>query len=172
MLTNYYFILGIPYTATIDEIRKAYRLKAKLIHPDINSGANAKQKFQLLSEAYQILIDVEKRNAYDYKWKTRYGDSFHNRYNTTQHTTGNNYYKAYTSQARYYNKSSQKIERSAIDMYLFYFLVLVGILSVVMGTAQLFYREWKGIDSLSGLVFGFWILYLLLTGWRYMAKDK
>lgn len=170
MLTNYYYILGIPYTATSDEIKKAFRLRAKIFHPDVNKSTNAKLKFQLLNEAYQILIDTEKRRIYDYKWKTRYGDSFHNRYNTTQHTEKTNYYRAYTNS--YYDKNKSKIERTSIDLVLFYFLIVVGILSVVMGITQLIYKEWKGIDSLSGLLLGLWILFLLLYGWKYIAKEK
>ena len=170
MFTNYYFVLGIPYTATSDEIKKAYRLKAKLFHPDINKNANAKINFQILNEAYQILIDTEKRKIYDYKWQTRYGNSFHNRYNSTQYAEKNNYYKAYTGSG--YTENEAKVERTFIDIFLFYFLILVGVFSVFMGITQLIYKEWKGIDSLSGLLFGLWILFLLLSGWRYIAKGK
>jgi len=170
MLNNYYYILGVPYTASSDEIRKAFRLRAKIFHPDVNKSTNAKVKFQLLNEAYQILIDTEKRRVYDYKWQTRYGASFHNRYNTTQHEEKTNYYRAYT--ASYYNKNEGKIERTFIDIILFYFLIVVGILSVIMGILQLIYKEWKGIDSISGLLFGLWILFLLIYGWRFISKEK
>jgi len=170
MLTNYYFVLGIPYTATEDEIKRAFRAKAKIFHPDINKNVNAKVNFQMLNEAYHILIDTEKRRAYDYKWQTRYGNSFHNRFNSTQHAEKTNYYKAYTGSP--FIKKDPKIERTSIDIFLFCFLILVGIASVFMGVTQLIYKEWKGVDSLSGLFFGLWILFLLLYGWRYIAKEK
>jgi len=163
-------VLGIPYTATSDEIKKAFRIKAKIFHPDINKNANAKINFQILNEAYQILIDTEKRRVYDYKWKTRYGASFHNRYNSTQYAEKTNYYKAYTG--THYYKKETKIERTFIDVFLFYFLIIVGVLSVFMGITHLIYKEWEGIDSLSGLLFGLWFLFLLLSGWRYIAKGK
>lgn len=170
MLDNYYIILGIPPTATTEEIKKAFRLKAKLFHPDVNKSNNAKLKFQILNEAYQILIDTEKRKAYDYKWKTRYGASFHNRHKQQESPhppPAGNYYRAYTS----YKKNEPKIERTSIDIFLFYFLIFVGVFSVIMGTLHLIYKEWEGVDSLSQLVVGLWLLYLLLSGWRYLSKD-
>ncbi|OQA01918.1 MAG: Chaperone protein DnaJ [Bacteroidetes bacterium ADurb.Bin408] len=170
MLDNYYIILGIPPTATTEEIKKAFRLKAKIFHPDVNKSFNAKLKFQLLNEAYQILSDTEKRKAYDYKWKTRYGASFHNRHKTPEYkqpSNNGNYYKAYTS----YKKYEAKIEKTFVDDFLFYFLIIIGVFSVIMGVLHLIYKEWRGIDSLSQLVLGLWLLYLLLSGWRYIAKD-
>jgi len=169
MLINYYYILGIPYTATSEEIKKAFRIKAKLCHPDVNKNINAKITFQIINEAYQILIDSEKRRVYDYKWKTRYGSSFHNRHQTTTNTDSTNYYKAYTSPV--YKRKEEKIERTSIDIFLFYFLILVGVLSVIMGITHLIYKEWEGIDSLSGLLLGLWLLYLLMSGWRYIVKE-
>lgn len=168
MFTNYYLILGIPYTSTSDDIKKAFRVKAKIFHPDVNKNADAKVKFQLLNEAYQILIDTEKRRIYDYKWKNRYGNSQHNRYNSTQYAEKTNYYRAYTN--TYYNKNEAKIERTFIDKYLFYFLIFVALLSIFLGVVHLIYKEWEGIDSLSGLLFGLWFLFLLLSGWKYIAK--
>ena len=144
-------------------------MKAKVFHPDINKNVNAKINFQILNEAYQVLIDPEKRRLYDYKWQTRYGASFHTRYNTAQQAEKTNYYKAYTGS---YYKKETKIERTSIDLLLFYFFILIGIFSVFMGVSSLIYKKWEGIDSLSGLLLGLWMLFLLLSGWRYMSKEK
>lgn len=63
---NYYERLGVAITATIDEIRKAYRRLAVQMHPDRNPhDAQATEKFQKITEAYSVLIDVEKRRVYD-----------------------------------------------------------------------------------------------------------
>lgn len=86
MSTNYYIILGVTRTATEEEIKKAYRSKAKLYHPDVNKSAKANELFQLINEAQDVLLDEQKRAMYDLKLK--YG------------TTSN----AYKERARQYEK--------------------------------------------------------------------
>lgn len=63
---DYYNILGIQKTADAAEIKKAYRKLARKYHPDVNPGDKAsEEKFKEISEAYEILSDVEKRKQYD-----------------------------------------------------------------------------------------------------------
>jgi molecular chaperone DnaJ len=64
---NYYDVLEISRTASDDEIRKAYKLKVRKYHPDLNPGdARAADQFKLVTEAYSVLSDKKKRAMYDY----------------------------------------------------------------------------------------------------------
>jgi curved DNA-binding protein len=63
---DYYSILGISKTASADEIKKSFRRLARQYHPDMNPGDKAAEaRFKEVSEAYEVLSDVDKRRQYD-----------------------------------------------------------------------------------------------------------
>ncbi len=55
-LSDYFHILGLPVNSSLEEIKKAYRQKARLYHPDINHSPDAKDLFISVTEAYEFLV--------------------------------------------------------------------------------------------------------------------
>jgi molecular chaperone DnaJ len=70
-MADFYQVLGVPRTASGDEVKKAYRKLAMQYHPDRNNGSpEAEEKFKEITEAYDVLRDPQKRSVYD-----RYGEA-------------------------------------------------------------------------------------------------
>lgn len=65
MAKEYYDILGVGEDASQDEIKKAYRKKAKKYHPDSNKDTADEEKFKKINKAYDVLSDEEKKKKYD-----------------------------------------------------------------------------------------------------------
>lgn len=64
-MKNYYSILEVNRSSTKEEIKKAYKIQAKIWHPDINKSSDAKQRMQDIIEAYLVLSNKAKREEYD-----------------------------------------------------------------------------------------------------------
>jgi curved DNA-binding protein len=63
---DYYSVLGVPRTATDEDIKKAFRKLARLYHPDVaKDKKTAEQKFKEINEAHEVLSDPAKRRKYD-----------------------------------------------------------------------------------------------------------
>lgn len=72
MSRNYYDVLGVPRNADDDQIKRAFRQKAKQYHPDANpDNPTAEARFKEVNEAYEVLRDDDKRSAYD-----RFGENW------------------------------------------------------------------------------------------------
>ncbi len=68
---DYYNVLGVPRDADQDAVKRAYRRLARKFHPDVSKEPEAKQRFQEVGEAYEVLKDPQKRAAYD-----RFGENW------------------------------------------------------------------------------------------------
>lgn len=74
-MKNYYYILGVEFNASIDEIKKAYRRLSKKFHPDTNNEVKAEEKqffeerFKAIQEAYEVLSDPTRKAKYDEQYK-------------------------------------------------------------------------------------------------------
>ena len=64
-MTDHYTTLGLNSAATLADIKKAFRQKASFYHPDRNTAVDAAARFRAVQEAYDVLSDLERRQAYD-----------------------------------------------------------------------------------------------------------
>ena len=140
MKKTYYEILGIPQTATQEEIKKAFRTLAKKYHPDnyTSNQAAANLIMQDLTEAYVVLSDLQKRIEYDRKLEKIHREQTRTEYRTENSFSKNqskSHYESYTKTTpenesdleewikEFLHKHREKINNnfiSELDKYKFY----------------------------------------------------
>ncbi|MDB5929839.1 MAG: heat shock protein DnaJ domain protein [Polaromonas sp.] len=64
-MADHYTILGLSSTATLADVKKAFRQKASFWHPDRNAAPDAAERFRTVQQAYEVLSDADRRQAYD-----------------------------------------------------------------------------------------------------------
>lgn len=92
-----YDILGVSKNASGTEIKKAYRQKALEYHPDRNKAADAEDKFKEINEAYEILSDPQKKQAYDQFGHSAFDPSSGGPFSRSGQASGPYRYTYYTS---------------------------------------------------------------------------
>ncbi len=75
-MADHYEVLGVSREASTEEIKKAYRRLARELHPDVNPGADASEKFKLVTHAYDVLSDPRQRQDYDNGGRGQGGGDF------------------------------------------------------------------------------------------------
>ena len=137
-LPDYYKILSVPPDADADQIKKAFKEKALMYHPDVNKDEKAVEVFQLINAAYRTLIDPDLRRKYDFKLK--YGQFPEPDTNDIRrrHPADAGYYKR-REQNRSYS-APKKVSKSIIGLNLFIFYSITAILSlgIIFGAIDLF----------------------------------
>ncbi len=106
-MKDYYKILGIQLTASIETIKKAYRIQSKKYHPDINP--NGTEQFKSINEANNTLSDPEKRKAYDVKYKAIVNAS-----KNSHQTKSNNVNKNTATSNQHYHSTNNNSDGSTI----------------------------------------------------------
>lgn len=106
-MDDLYEVLGVPKTASSDEIKKAYREAAFKYHPDKNPGdAAAEEKFKKINAAYAVLGDEAKRSQYDMYGNTETQSTGWN--NTTQTQYG---YSGYDPFEEFFRNAQQSAQQ-------------------------------------------------------------
>jgi curved DNA-binding protein CbpA len=133
MFQDYYKILGITANATHEDIKKAYWSKAKIYHPDVNNAKNASQLFALISEAYEVLSDANKRLKFDSNYTKR--ESFHYDWKS---------YQQVPRRKRSHTKDMRESHPVLFNL-LFLFGMFVGFILTILSIAGTYLRLWPGI---------------------------
>jgi DnaJ-class molecular chaperone len=138
-MKNYYKILNIQKTTSNEDIKKAYRQAALFWHPDKNKSANAHEMFIEVNEAYNILIDSEKRKVYDYLYDTH----FNRKQDVAIFKETKKEYQSYKQWVNFERIKAEKLAKISSDEILtdtFHFIDKYGwlILLIILGVFMLF----------------------------------
>ena len=89
-----YIVLGVPKTATPEDIKAAYRRLSRTYHPDVNQEKNAQEKFIIISRAYSILGDEDERRKFDFSGRMGLAPDFAERVSGFREAAGPEYNRA------------------------------------------------------------------------------
>lgn len=170
MKFNYYELLDLKSTASMDEIRSAYRKMSKHYHPDLNKAPNASTMFRLISEAHDTLSDPSKRRLYDAELsnKTHAGPTDHGTYsnNTTSQTHEKKNPKTETNSTTSKKNNLNLITRKVLIFLRSLLLMLVVfILSLFYRALELLFDLAGGLTKFVGGIFVFFSILSLVLGY-------
>lgn len=168
-MSDYYQILGVSRFANHNDVRKAFRQKAKSLHPDINNDSAAIREFKRVNEAYQVLRDAEKRRLYDLKLVNGFpSEKIYYRSGKVKYRARGDKYAHYESKEQ--ADAKMDIFEKYFDNILFFSLLLLGCFSFFYGLFKLFVMPEKEINPYPAILIGLFFSGMLIFVWR--TKDK
>jgi curved DNA-binding protein CbpA len=135
--SEYYNILGLPINSSTDQIKKAYRQKARLYHPDVNSSPEAKDLFILATEAYEFLIANQHLRARDDETYRQAMDDWRKYRQDRSHQRADAY-----ARASYVRFKKTKFYRTTriLDATTIFINLLVSVAVIIYTITGYFYR--------------------------------
>ncbi len=179
MQTGYFDILGVSRNASIDDVKKAYRQKAKLLHPDRNKSPDANERFVELKRAFEYACRFIERQEHFHE------PVFHTDWNprTNHYTTSNKYYNyqgysknVFQNKSRHYNNNTAKKHDTDtsktmlgkfISVFFYSCLFVIGIFVIIY---PLYTTLHNGIDpdsTLASTILA--ITFAMLMGLAYVV---
>lgn len=165
MITDYYKLLSVSNSATVIEIKKAYRKLALKVHPDVSKEVNSGQKFIEIQEAYEILCDKNKREKYNilYENSFKVKEKFERVYRTSAETEFDLWQREAKLKAERRSKESfttfkrnvkkdTKEEISIGEYFGFFIFVIMLLVAICSSYASI--DEWN-IDKNGNAIAGF-----------------
>ena len=123
ILKDYYEVLGLSRLDSEEEIKRAYRLRAKQYHPDVSSTIAAEGKFKQIQEAYDVLGDPAQKRLYDQVYDTQEATGVHQSPEETDPTNRNE-----DRDPRLYPKKSRLVQRKRSNWTLGCLRILLKII--------------------------------------------
>jgi len=177
-LYDFYKILDIPRDASAEDIKKAYRNKAKLVHPDVNSSPKANEVFAVVSEAYEVLTDENRRYLHDVK--LNYADATKAEAERKRHYYGSsvknnsytnvNYDWASFEKTAYKEKTDEDYYRQSPFFYNLFFIsgmtlgfIIIGVM--LIGTYRHYWPFPFVLIAATGVI-------LVREGWKGMIGKR
>jgi magnesium-transporting ATPase (P-type) len=143
MLKKYYKILGLMPGASLEDIKKAYRELAKKYHPDVSTEEYAKEKFIIITEAYELLITAKEKGIDEVKPNRKYSrPNAHQKRKTREQEWVNRNKQFARDKGEYYSKMKFKdfIKSDLFkDGIRFYFKKLMLLIACLIITAILIF---------------------------------
>lgn len=164
-ILDYYGILGVPHDASTDEIKKAFKGKARIYHPDIYKGENSVEIFQLLNTAYHTLINPKLRCHYDFILKFPPGNTG-KKDARFRHPADIRYWERGEHKAPVYPKNyARNIRR--LNWFMLYSIAGILCFGIVVGFVDLIINF-----DISGMAVCTVTLAILIMGARIVAHQK
>jgi len=168
-VADHYQILGVSKLATSECIRKAFRAKAKKMHPDVNPDVSP-EEFLRINEAYRVLSDETRRRLYDLRLK-------HGIIGQRVYYRPGNVGAAYRAQYQHAKKPANdempKILEKILNYFLFISLILASLFAVFLGIYRLFQEPIEGVNPYHGLVVGVVLAGLMTVAYlTYIKASK